>query len=101
MRMNEIIVYVISLLISAALGYLTNKIRNLKKENEAVKAGVQALLRDRMIQAYNHYYVDKGYMPIYAKESFENVYNAYHDLGKNGVMDDIDEKVMSLPTEIG
>lgn len=80
---------------------ITNKIRNLKKENEAVKAGVQALLRDRMIQAYNHYYVDKGYMPIYAKESFENIYNAYHDLGKNGVMDDIDEKVMSLPTKIG
>lgn len=97
--MNEVVVYVISLLISAALGYLTNKIRNIKKESNAVKAGLQALLRDRMIQAYNHYHEDRGYMPIWAKDSFVNVYNAYHNLGVNGVMDDIKKKVMALPTD--
>lgn len=97
--MAEIIIYVVSLLVSATLGYLTKKIRTINRKNEAVEAGMQALLRDRMIQAYNHYCFDKGYCPIYAKESFINVYNAYHNLGVNGVMDAIKDRVIDLPTE--
>lgn len=97
--MNEVVIYGINLLVGAVLGYLAKKIRSINKKNEAVEAGMQAMLRDRMIQAYNHYYFDKGYMPIYAKESFENIYNAYHNLGVNGVMDDIKKKTMALPTD--
>lgn len=97
--MNEIIIYSINLLVGGILGYLAKKIRMINKKNEAVEAGMQAMLRDRMIQTYNHYYYDKGYCPIYAKQSFENVYNAYHNLGVNGVMDDIKKRVMALPME--
>lgn len=97
--MNEIVIYGINLLVGGLVGYMAKKIRTINQENEAVKAGMQAMLRDRMIQIYNHYYYNKGYMPIYAKQSFENVYNAYHNLGLNGVMDDIKLKVMALPTE--
>jgi hypothetical protein len=97
--MNEVVVYGINLLVGGLAGYMIKKIRTVNQENEAIKTGMQAMLRDRMIQTYNHYYYDKGYMPIYAKQSFENVYNAYHNLGLNGVMDDIKRKVMALPTE--
>lgn len=97
--MDGVVIYGINLMVGAVLGYLAKKIRSINKENEAVKAGMQAMLRDRMIQSYNHYFYDKGYMPIYAKQSFENVYNAYHNLGVNGVMTDIKNKVMALPTE--
>ena len=75
-----------------------NKIKNNEKRTEALKLGVQALLRDRLYAYYNKYSEIK-YAPIYAKENFENIYKQYHNLGNNGVMDDIYRKFMELPTE--
>lgn len=74
------------------------KIKNNEKRTEALKLGVQALLRDRLYAYYNKYSEYK-YAPIYAKENFENIYKQYHRLGNNGVMDDIYRKFMELPTE--
>ena len=67
-------------------------------ETNAVKLGVQALLRSQMINDYNKW-LDKDYAPIYARESFKNCWRQYHNLGANGVMDDIHEKFMALPTQ--
>ena len=74
------------------------KIKNNEKRTEALKLGVQALLRDRLYAYYNKY-SELGYAPIYARENFENIYKQYHNLGNNGVMDDIYRKFMELPTE--
>ncbi len=63
----------------------------------ALQRGVQALLRAQMIQYYNHYR-EKGYAPIYARESFENCWVQYEKLGKNGVMADIRKKFLSMHT---
>lgn len=63
----------------------------------ALQKGVQALLRAQMIADYNHY-SEKGWAPIYARENFENCWIQYEKLGKNGVMKDIREKFLSLPT---
>jgi len=65
---------------------------------KGVRMGVQALLRAQMIDDYNRYKA-KGYAPIYARESFENCWKQYHNLGLNGVMDDLHTKFMALPTE--
>lgn len=93
--MDEYIVkYILGILLSAITGYAVA----IYRENKALKSGMQAMLRDRMIQAYNHYHEDKGYMPIYAKESFAACYDSYHALGENGVMDAIYQKVIHLPT---
>ena len=75
-----------------------NKIKVNEKKTESVQLGVQALLRDRLYSTYLKY-AEKGYAPIYAKENFENMYNQYHTLGANGVMDDIYRKFMALPLE--
>lgn len=66
----------------------------------ALEKGVQALLRAKMIDDYNHYQ-EKGYAPIYARENFENCWKRYHALGANGVMDDIHNKFMALRTKEG
>lgn len=74
---------------------------NLKKNKEsieAVKLGIQALLRAQMISEYNKW-SEKGYAPIYARENFENCWAQYHALGANGVMDDIHKKFLMLPTD--
>ena len=75
-----------------------NKIKVNEKKTESVQLGVQALLRDRLYSTYLKY-AEKGYAPIYARENFENMYNQYHTLGANGVMDDIYRKFMALPLE--
>lgn len=68
----------------------------LYKQVKGVRLGVQALLRAQLIDEWNHY-SDKGFAPIYARENFENVYKQYHNLGANGVMDDIRTKFLALP----
>lgn len=69
-----------------------------KSEIQALKLGVQALLRSQMINDYNKW-TDKGYAPIYARENFENCWIQYETLGENGVMEDIHNKFMLLPTQ--
>lgn len=72
----------------------------IKKQNEqynALKRGLQAMLRSQMINDYN-YWSNKGYAPVYARQNFENLWEQYHSLGANGVMDDIRKKFQELPT---
>ena len=78
--------------------YLWKKVQNNDKKTNAVQLGIQALLRSQMINDYKKWN-DEGYAPIYARENFENCWTHYHNLGANGVMDDIHEKFMNLPTE--
>ena len=87
-------------LLVAVIKILHNKIKLTEKKTESVQLGIQALLRDRLYQNYFHY-IEKGYAPIYARENFENMYKQYHNLGVNGVMDDLYDKFMNLPLERG
>lgn len=65
---------------------------------KGIRLGVQALLRAQMIADYNKY-SEQEYAPIYARENFENCWAQYHALGANGVMDDLHNKFLQLPTE--
>jgi hypothetical protein len=78
--------------------YFLCRFKKNEQESEAIKLGVQALLRDRLYEKYDKY-SELGYAPIHARENFENIWTQYHNLGKNGVMDDIHDKFMKLPTE--
>ena len=84
------------------LGYrqIAKGLKDERRHNAAVALGVQALLRDRIIQAYNHYYSDYGYCPIYALENIEEMYNQYHALGGNGTITKLVEQLRTLPTEM-
>ena len=62
----------------------------------AVKKGVQALLRDRLIQGYK-YYRQQGWADEDDRSNLENVYVQYHALGANGVMDNLRQKFLDLP----
>lgn len=76
-----------------ALGYVYAK-------TIAIRAGLRALLRDRILQAYNHYHEDKGYCPIYALENVEEMYKQYHALGGNGTITKLVEELKELPTSV-
>lgn len=70
-----------------------------RAKNEAIAEGVQSLLRESIVSNYNHY-LDKGYCPIYAKESVKKVYKAYHNLCGNDVATELYHKVLKMPEEL-
>lgn len=78
--------------------YVNSVIKKTRDDTNALKLGIQALLRSQMIAEYNKY-SEKGYAPVYAKENFENCWKQYHSLGANGVMDDLHEKFLDLPVK--
>lgn len=87
----------VNMLTGAVITFLATMYRQKKKENDALKAGVQALLRDRIIQAYNHYVTEKKWIPIYAKDSINACYKSYEALGENGVINDLMAQINDLP----
>lgn len=88
--------------ISAVFGWgyrqLQKKVVEEGRKNKALNDGMQALLRDRIIGAYNHY-KDKGICPIYAKENVKRMYDAYHDLGGNDVATRLKDNLLLMPEE--
>lgn len=103
--LNYIIMHWVEWLFAALLGILGWGYRNvnerLKEEhakNEALLNGVQALLRESIVDCYNKY-SDKGYMPIYAKESLKRAYEAYSVLGGNDVAAELYSKMLAMNEE--
>jgi hypothetical protein len=60
--------------------------------------GVQAFLRDRLLQGYRHY-IAKGWADYDDRENMENIYKQYHALGANGIMDDLRAQFRNLPSQ--
>lgn len=69
-----------------------------KAKNDAIAEGMQSLLRESIVDNYNKY-SDKGYCPIYAKESVKKVYSAYHRLGGNDVATELYQKLLRMEEE--
>lgn len=81
-------------------GYKTvsSKLSYEQKKNAAISEGVQALLRESIVSSYNKY-SDKGFCPIYAKESIKKAYKAYAALGGNDVASELYRKILSMKEE--
>ena len=67
-------------------------------QTRAVKRGVQALLRDRLLQGYKYYRM-QGWADEDDRSNLENVYEQYHALGANGVMDNLRLRFLDLPLD--
>ena len=67
-----------------------------RKRMQCLESGVQALLRAGMIAEYMRAQKD-GCAPVYARDNFQNLWEQYEALGKNGVMNDIYTRFMALP----
>lgn len=87
-------------LIAAVLMARLRKVDRYIKEVDSAKNGVKALLRDAIIQQYNKY-EERGFVPIYARESMEQMYKEYKNLGGNGAIENLVAKLHRLPTSKG
>lgn len=94
--MDFVIQYWIEFIFGLVGTWMIAYMKKQKRENRAIKNGMQAVLRDRFIQMYNHY-MERGCLPIYAWENIESMYNAYHDLGGNGTITELYNKLKKLP----
>ena len=70
----------------------------LEAQNKATMLGVQALLRDRLLQAFKHY-IAQGYADYGDRDNVRNMYEQYEALGPNSVMDDLYEQFTDLPIQ--
>ena len=77
--------------------FMLNRIKILRQRQQALEKGIQALLRNGLIQQHDAW-VSYGYAPVYIKDNFDNMYQQYHALGANGVMDTMYAEFMGLPT---
>lgn len=85
-------------LLAVAWRTVSSRLKEEHDKNEAIGDGVQSLLRESIVSNYNRYN-DKGYCPVYAKESLRKVYHSYHNLGGNDVATDLYQKILEMPTE--
>ena len=69
-----------------------------QQQSKAIMLGVQALLRDRLIQAYR-YYGQRGWADYNDKQNVLNIYTQYEALGPNGIMSSMHEKFLQLPDD--
>lgn len=94
--------YIFEILVSIFLFFLTilynkivKKLQMEREHNKFISEGVQALLREQIINNFNKYQ-ERGECPIYAKESATKLYKAYHSLGGNGMITEIYDKLMDM-----
>lgn len=79
-------------------GYLLARVKSYHNITIAVQNGVQALLRDRLLNSY--YYCSKeGHATVEDRENWEHMYVQYKALGGNGVIENIRENFMDLPID--
>lgn len=100
------VISIVSSLVLVVLTFKINKILNKKDEtatkeknqSQAIADGVQCLLRDSIVRDFNKY-TEKGFCPIYAKETIKRAYKAYHALDGNDVATELYNKILEMPEE--
>lgn len=98
---SELKAFLITILTSSGIigiltKFLLDKMKVLRVRQQAQELGIQALLRNALIQQYD-FWSTKHHAPIHIKDNFNNMYQQYHALGANGVMDNMYHAFMELP----
>lgn len=74
---------------------MKTQVGELQSDLGLMKKGTQASLRNSLYKLYDEC-SKKGYATYDDRNNFENLYDNYHKLGANGVMDDIRKKFLDL-----
>lgn len=81
------------------LGFVVRLLLSRLKRLTLVERGMEVLLKDRIVQAYNKH-IELGYCPIFCLECVCEMYEQYHALGGNGTVTKLVEEMKQLPTQI-
>ena len=87
--MNDLLLqsYYVALpiILTALMGYIVWLLKKQKRDRDANSKGTMLLLRVQLIE-YHDKYMRLGEIPSYAYENFNEMYDAYHKLGGNGMV---------------
>lgn len=93
--MKDFIMQTYTIALPVLLGYIVWLLQNQKKDRDANTKGTMLLLRVQLIE-YHDKYMKLGEIPSYAYENFEEMYEAYHKLGGNGMITKMKEEIEEL-----
>ena len=93
--MKEILLQTYTVTLPILLGYIVWLLKNQKKDRDANSKGTMLLLRVQLIE-YHDKYIALGEIPSYAYENFNDMYQAYHALGGNGMVTKMKEEIEEL-----
>ena len=71
-------------------------VNDISKQLHILAKAQQAQMRNQLLEQF-HFYVDSGWISEEHMEDWENQYQAYHQLGENGVLDSRRDILMRLP----
>ena len=98
--MQEFLLQTYTIILPIALGYIVWLLQPQKKDKNATERGTMLLLRVQLIE-YHTKYMRLGEIPSYAYQNFEEMYEAYHDLGGNGMVKKMYEEIKELHIKSG
>ena len=93
--MKELLLQAYMIALPIFLGYIVWLLQQQKRDRGANSKGTMLLLRVQLIE-YHDKYVKEGEIPSYAFENFEEMYNAYHALGGNGMITKMYHEIQQL-----
>jgi hypothetical protein len=93
--MKDIMMQIIVVALPIILGYIVWLLKEQKKDRDANAKGTMLLLRVHLIE-YHDKYMEMGKIPSYAYQNFEEMYQAYHDLGGNGMITKMYSEIQEL-----
>ena len=93
--MEEILKTTYEIALPILLGYIVWLLKQQKKERNANARGTMLLLRVKLIE-YHDTYMERGSIPSYAYQNFEEMYAAYRELGGNGMVTKMHEEIHDL-----
>lgn len=82
--MEEILMQTYIIALPFLLGYIVWLLKKQKKDRDANAKGTMLLLRVQLIE-YHAKYTELGSIPSYAYQNYCEMYDAYHELGGNGM----------------
>ena len=77
------------------MGYIVWLLKKQKRDRDANSKGTMPLLRVQLIE-YHDKYMRIGEIPSYAYENFNEMYDAYHKLGGNGMVTKMKQEIEEL-----
>lgn len=93
--MGRFLMETYAMVLPAVLGYIVWLLKRQKKDRDANGKGTMLLLRVQLIE-YHDRYVALGHIPSYALENFIEMYEAYHELGGNGMVTEMYKEILEL-----
>ncbi len=103
--MNEVLIGTMSAAVASIIAFLFqiifNAYRGKHEQKDVVdqvqRMGLQAALMSQLYDKHDYYCYQKGFATSMDKTIYQKMYDAYHQLGVNGLMTTYYQEVMALP----